>query len=118
MASQTTYYNLDKPGYGESADIAVINGNMDKIANALHSHDETLTGNKPIRCTKSGVNALPTTITKEGITDTMQCVKLMLTNQYAQAGDWTITSASGTVTISGDIVGSTDIELWMQEVRT
>lgn len=118
MASQTTYYNLDKPGYGESADIAVINGNMEKIANALHSHDETLTGNKPIKCTKSGVNALPTTITKEGITDTMQAVKMMLSAPYVQGSDWTITSAAGSITISGTINGTTDIEVWMQEVRT
>ena len=31
MASKTTNYNLDMPGYDEIADIDVINGNMDKI---------------------------------------------------------------------------------------
>ena len=31
MASKTTNYNLDMPGYDEVADIDVINGNMDKI---------------------------------------------------------------------------------------
>ena len=31
MASKTTNYNLDMPGYNEVADIDVINGNMDKI---------------------------------------------------------------------------------------
>ena len=31
MASKTTNYNLDMPGYNEIADIDVINGNMDKI---------------------------------------------------------------------------------------
>ena len=31
MASKTTNYNLDMPGYDEIADIDVINGNMNKI---------------------------------------------------------------------------------------
>lgn len=31
MATQTTNYGLTKPSYGDNADIAVINGNMDKI---------------------------------------------------------------------------------------
>ena len=31
MATTTTNYGLTKPSYGDNADIAVINSNMDKI---------------------------------------------------------------------------------------
>lgn len=118
MASTTPYYGLSKPAYGEAADVAVINGNMDLIDAALKAHDDTITGNKPIKCTKSGVSALPTTITKTGITATMQAVKMMLSAPYVQGSDWTITSAAGSITISGTINGTTDIEVWMEEVTT
>lgn len=118
MASTTPYYGLKKPAYGEAADIADINDNMDDIDTALHDLDTAITGNKPIKCTKSGVSALPTTITKTGITATMQAVKMMLSAPYVQGSDWTITSAAGSITISGTITGSTDIEVWMEEVTT
>ena len=118
MASTTPYYGLTKPAYGESADVAVINGNMDSIDTALHEQAETITGNKPIKCTKSGVSALPTTISKTGVTANMQAVKLMLSNPVAQGADWTVATAAGTVTISGTINATTDIEVWVQEVGT
>lgn len=35
MATKTTHYSLTKPSYGESADIKVINNNMDIIDQAL-----------------------------------------------------------------------------------
>lgn len=118
MASNTPYYGLSKPAYGEAADVAVINGNMDLIDTALHDQSETITGNKAIKCTKSGVSTLPTTISKAGITATMEVVKSRLSNPNAQGSDWTVTSAAGTITISGTILGTTDIEVWMQEVRS
>ena len=33
---QTTYYNLSEPEYGENADVALLNGNMDVIDTALN----------------------------------------------------------------------------------
>ena len=38
MATQTQYYNLDKPSYGEVADIEVINANMDKIDQQMRNN--------------------------------------------------------------------------------
>ena len=118
MASTTPYYNLIKPAYGEAADVGDLNDNAEIIDQALHDHDTEIAGNKPIKCTKSGVSSLPTTITKTGITSTMQAVKLMLSNPVAQGSDWTVTTDTGSVTISGTILTSTDIEVWLQEVRT
>ena len=42
MATLTTNYGLTKPAYDESADIGVINDNMDIIDTSLHSEVETL----------------------------------------------------------------------------
>ena len=38
MATKTQYYNLDKPGYDEVADIEVINANMDKIDTQMRNN--------------------------------------------------------------------------------
>ena len=38
MATKTQYYNLDKPGYDEVADIEVINANMDKIDQQMRNN--------------------------------------------------------------------------------
>lgn len=43
MATLTPNYGLTKPAYDESADIDVINGNMDILDTSLHSEVETLT---------------------------------------------------------------------------
>lgn len=42
MATLTPNYGLTKPAYDESADIDVINGNMDILDTSLHSEVETL----------------------------------------------------------------------------
>ena len=38
MATQTQYYNLDKPSYDEVADIEVINANFDKIDQQMRNN--------------------------------------------------------------------------------
>ncbi len=43
MASKTTYYEFVKPAENETADIGVINGDMDLIDTALHTVDKTAT---------------------------------------------------------------------------
>lgn len=42
MATTTTNYGLTKPGYGDAADIADINENMDAIDDALDAKDRSL----------------------------------------------------------------------------
>ena len=65
--------------------------------------------------TKSSVSSLPTTISNAAITSTMVCIKAELSNPSAQSGDWTVTTASGTATVSGTINGTTDIKLYLVE---
>lgn len=61
--------------------------------------------------TKTGVSSLPTTISNAGITSNMYVLQETLSNPHAQMGQWTVTTANGSVTISGNIHGSTNITL-------
>lgn len=67
--------------------------------------------------TASSVSSLPATISNAGITASMVCVKAELSNPSAQSGDWTVTTASGSATVSGTISGTTDITLYLMESR-
>ena len=40
MASNTSHYNLVKPAYDESADIAVINSNMDSVDTQMYKNEQ------------------------------------------------------------------------------
>ena len=74
----------------------------------------------PLEVSASSVSALPTTITDAGITADMICKPgdCYLSNSVAQTGEWTITTAAGSLTISGTISGTTDITLWLTTPRT
>ena len=74
MASKTAYYEFVKPAENESADITVINGDMDLIDTALHTVDETATA----ASTKAA--ALETS---KGNADVQ-----MLTNTQVAVADW------------------------------
>ena len=53
MIKKTTHYELSKPDYNETADIEVINSNMDIIDGALHELKEDLVdGNVATKITK------------------------------------------------------------------
>ena len=74
----------------------------------------------PLMVTKSSVSALPTTISSGDITADMICKPgdCLLSNPAAQTDKWTVTSAAGSVTISGTISGTTDITLWLTVPRS
>lgn len=59
----------------------------------------------------SAFSSLPKTISDSRITSYHYVAYYYLTNPSAQTGDWTITTAAGSVTISGNISGSTGIHL-------
>ena len=59
----------------------------------------------------TSVSSLPTTITDSDILAKHKCVKATLSNPAAQKGEWTVTPSAGSLTISGSISGTTDIEL-------
>lgn len=58
-------------------------------------------------------SSLPQTVTNSKITADMVCVKTELGTPSAQAGDWTVTTSAGSLTISGSISGSTTATLYL-----
>lgn len=64
------------------------------------------------------VQTLPAIIYAANVTSTMELISSQLSNPAAQDGDWTVTTGNGSVTISGDIVGSTNVILYLSEVES
>lgn len=74
-------------------------------------------GAVPVLISKSAISALPTTITDASVTSTMVLIHSVLSNNAAMGGDWTVTTADGSATVSGTISGTTDITLILSEVE-
>lgn len=64
------------------------------------------------------VQTLPAIIYAANVTSTMELISSQLSNPAAQDGDWTVTTGNGSVTISGNIAGSTNVILYLSEVES
>ena len=62
-------------------------------------------------------SSLPQTVTNENITSDMVVVNSALGTPSAQTSDWTVTTADGSVTVTGDISGSTTLTLYLMKSR-
>lgn len=62
-------------------------------------------------------SSLPQTVVNENITADMVVVNSVLGTPSAQTGDWTVTTANGSLTIAGDISGSTTLTLYLMKSR-
>lgn len=62
-------------------------------------------------------SSLPQTITNANITSDMVVVNSVLGTPSAQTSDWTVTTASGSVTVAGSISGSTTLTLYLMKSR-
>ena len=62
-------------------------------------------------------SSLPQTVTNANITSDMVVVNSVLGTPSAQTGDWTITTANGSLTIAGNISGSTTLTLYLMKSR-
>ena len=65
----------------------------------------------------SAFTALPQIVTNENITDDMVAVNSVLGTPSAQAGDWTVTTSNGSVTVTGSISGETSLTLYLMKSR-
>ena len=63
------------------------------------------------------LTALPKTVADERITADMVVVNSVLGTPSAQTSDWTVTTADGSVTVTGDISGSTALTLYLMKSR-
>lgn len=68
---------------------------------------------KTVEVTSSSFSSLPVTITDSNITADHVVVNSVLSNPSAQTGDWTVTTAAGSLTIAGSISGSTTVTLYL-----
>ena len=68
-------------------------------------------GKKIIQVDKSAFSSLPVTITNSSITANHVLLRETLSNPSAQTSAWTVTTAAGSLTISGSISGSTSVSL-------
>ena len=73
---------------------------------------------EPLWVNMSTVSSLPVTLNNAKITSDMICSAYVLGTPSAQTGDWTITTANGSVTVSGTISGSTTLMLLLEKVES
>ena len=68
-----------------------------------------------VKVSFSSFSSLPQTVSDTDVTATQEVVHAVLSNPAAQTGDWTVTTAAGSVTVSGTINGSTTLTLYLAE---
>ena len=73
---------------------------------------------EPIILDCGTISSLPATMTSQWINRHMVCLKAELGNPSAQTGDWTVTTSDGSLTISGDINGSTSLNLVLAHAQS
>ena len=89
------------------------------IVGAINEVFDMAEANKPLKKTFSAVSSLPQTINDASITADMECADTYyFSNPAAITSDLTVTTASGSVTVSGSINGTTDIVLYLIIPRT
>jgi hypothetical protein len=65
----------------------------------------------------SSVSSLPVTANNSNIESDMVVINSELSDPSAQISDWTVTTASGSLTVSGSISGTTNIKLYLTKSR-
>ena len=63
------------------------------------------------------VSSLPITINNNSIEDDMVVIQSTITYPQVQLSDWTVTTANGSLTISGSISGSSTVTLYLMKSR-
>ena len=90
--------------FPNKAQMDTLNGHLATIA--------AQTGTCLVLSTAS-FSSLPQTITNSSVTADHVVVNSVLSNPAAQTGDWTVTTAAGSLTIAGSISGSTTLTLYL-----
>lgn len=92
-----------------------------KLAPKISSQIQNLTNNvakcETLVVSVPSFSALPQTIINANIEDDMVVVNSVLSNPSAHTGDWTVTTSSGSLTISGAISGTTTATLYLMKSR-
>lgn len=63
------------------------------------------------------VSSLPTTVSDVNVTSDMVVINSYLGTPSAMTGNWTVATSNGSLTISGNISGSTSVKLYLTKGR-
>ena len=129
-ADDTVYPMIRPSGIEDDTWVPYVKTNKELTAEVTQNSSDiqTLTNNVSANATAiakcemleinvSSFSALPQTITNADIEDDMKVANSVLSNTSAQTGDWTVTTSSGSLTISGSISGTTTATLYLMKSR-
>lgn len=86
---------------------------LDQAIAALEAAEESLRDAGVLVVNCGTISSLPKTVANSNITSDMVSVKETFGTPSAQTSDWTVTTTSGSLTISGSISGSTTLILYL-----
>lgn len=121
---ETDQQYIDQRFSGVSSDIGTINSSITDLSSDVSTLDSDLTTltsrvnslQIDLKClviNAASISSLPATLNNSLITSNHVVVNSYLSNPGAQTGDWTVTTSNGSLTISGDISGSTSVTLYL-----
>ena len=90
---------------------AVFKSSVDALAETVAETREVLV------VEFSSFSSLPQSSSNSNITSDMVVVNSVLGTPSAQTGDWTVPTSDGSVSVSGDISGSTTLTLYLMKSR-
>ena len=91
---------------------------VDRTTNEGELLDATTFSRMVLEVSCGTISSLPKTVNSTEITEDMVVVNSVLGTPTAQTGNWTVSTSNGSVTISGNISGSTTLTLYLARRRT
>lgn len=113
MSQTTSGLGLTLPDLTDPADITIINQNLQILENKILDLEGKVSLNLYV-VSQTNISDESRVIYDAGITDSMVCANVSLSNPLAQIENWTIETRNGVAIISGGIEGTTDITLYFQ----
>lgn len=98
-----------------SADSIVM---VDRTTNEGQIMDATAFARTVLEVDCGTVSSLPKTVSDTSITEDMVVLNSVLGTPASQTGNWTVSTSNGSVTISGNISGSTTLKLYLGRRKT
>lgn len=97
----------------KSSAVAAIN----EVKAATTSNATAVAKCETLVVTLSSIASLPQTVSDASIESDMVVANTVLSNPSAQTGNWTVSTSSGSLTVSGNISGTTNITLYLTKSR-
>lgn len=92
-------------------------GDQDKVLSGAGTYIESVVNDRTLVVTLSSISSLPQTANNASIESDMVVVNSVLSNPSAQTGEWTVSTSSGSLTLSGNISGTTNVTLYLMRSR-